>query len=164
MQYMKITGIFYLLMGICFWGGCSSGQDTGAQSPSHEGAHDHEEHTHSDDDHPEDYVSAVTKLQTLNDVIKNAFAEDDMKKADPPVHEIGHILESVHSLAEQASFSASDKKSIDTAVESLFEAYAAIDEKLHGGKGASYSDVERKIKPALEFLNDKANSLKEKTE
>ena len=159
MQHLKFTHTVVLLMILC-GEGCSSNPDVDAQTSDHQQYHSHEEHAHSgrSHDHPEDFASAVKQIQTLNDTIRTAFIEDDMNKADPPVHQIGHILESIHSLSEQASFSEEDQKSIDTAVESLFEAFAAIDEKLHGGKGATYSDVEAKIKPAIELLREKAKS------
>lgn len=166
MQHVKITTtiIGLLVSGIVM--GCSSGQDAEPTSQKQDEAHDQHEHSHAeshDHDHS-DFVAAVTEIKKLNDSIQKAFVEGDLKKADPPVHEIGHVLESIHSLVEQTSLSTTDQNSVEIAVDSLFEAFAEIDEKIHGGKGASYADVEAKIKPAIAVLTEKANLVKEKEE
>ena len=161
MQSSKSTYAVWLLMIFCI-AGCSSDPAVDAQTSEHQQSNDHHEHAHSSHKQPEDFASAVIKIQILNEAIRDAFLQGDMQKADPPVHEMGHVLEAVHSLAAKASFSASAQMQINDAVDSLFKSFAAIDEKLHGGTGASYSDVEAEIKPAIELLNKKANELSSK--
>lgn len=161
MLHSKFAKTVLVLIAFGVLGGCGSGRDVETSNQHNAESHEDHIHSHSENDVPHDFVAAVKKIQNLNEAIKNAFAEGDLKKADPPVHEIGHILESMHSLAEQTSLSKTDQKAVDNAVESLFKSFAALDEKIHSGSGSSYSDVEASIKPAIQVLTEKAGLVKE---
>lgn len=129
-----------------------------ADKPAKTG-HVHDEHAHSHDDHGHDhdheqshapgkpaadFRAAVAEVVRLDDKIRKAFAAKDPAAADEPIHAIGHLLERLPELAK------SHGAGVDVAVVKkssglLFEAYARIDGKLHGGDGSDYDAEARGI-------------------
>lgn len=111
------------------------------------------EHMHSDDHaHASTYAEAITHIEKLNTDISAAFTAGKGVDADAQVHEIGHALEDVISLAKKSALSEEDQVAVGTAVESLLDAFGKIDEKLHGGDGANYEDVATDITTAMDVL------------
>lgn len=115
---------------------------------------DHAEHDHQDGDHPQTLSAAVANLEELRAAIEKAFAADDMSEADGPVHQIGHALEAITSLAKKSSLSADEQKVMKEAVDVLFDSFGAIDQRIHGGKeaGKSYADVAEQVETAMTQL------------
>ena len=82
-----------LVLACCFVMGCSPAAKPPAKPD------DHADHDHTDDhDHPKTLAAGITSLETLCGDVKAAMAEKDVKKADPVLHEIGHLLEDIQSL------------------------------------------------------------------
>ena len=149
-----------LLLGGC--GGETPSSDTAApeQSEGHDD-HGHDDHHDHDDGHeePETFAAAVAELSEMRDTVKAAFADDDLKKADGPVHEVGHVLEGLVSLAEKAGLSDEQQATVKTAQESLFAAFAALDETIHGKEsGKSWDDVGTDVDQAIASLQELAPS------
>jgi hypothetical protein len=91
----------------------------------------------------------VAKLQIQ---MKDALAAGDMKAADEPLHEIGHVLEEIPALAGNQSLSAPDEEKIKKAVNVLFDVYGEIDEEVHSEDTVSYKPYAQKIESALGIL------------
>jgi hypothetical protein len=115
-------------------------------------ASDHErEHAHA-----ETLPEAVKELEGICATIKAAFAKDDAEAAHEPMHEVGHVLEGIPELAAKSTLDDAAKTEIKTAAESLFQAFNAVDEGMHGGVGKKYSEVAESIDAALKVIVDKA--------
>jgi hypothetical protein len=133
--------------------GCNSPAPSSGPPAAEEGHHDHDhdgEDSHGE--HPETYADAVATLDELRTDVKDAFAANDLEKADGPVHEFGHVLEELPALAEKASLTQVEQDEIKTAVEDLFDCFGRIDDRIHSGKGATYEEVSEEIDAALATL------------
>jgi len=139
--------------------GCESqpaSNDT-AQTEGHDdhAHHDHDHHAHDDHDAPESFEAAVEQIVQLRDSVQEALANDDLKKADGPVHEVGHVLEALNDLAAKAGLSDEQQKSVKTAQEALFGGFAALDQTIHGkSDGKSWDDVKEEINQAISTLQE----------
>lgn len=112
-----------------------------------EAAHEHSGHSHADN-----YPDAVAELETLNGEIAAAFAADKIADADNAVHEIPHVLESLAELAGDAGLSDAAVAEVNSAVQKLFDAFEAVDAKIHGGEGKDYDEVQAEVDAALAVL------------
>lgn len=110
--------------------------------------HAHDEHAH----HPETLTEAVTELTELRDTVRDAFAANDPDKAHDPLHEVGHILETVSDLAKEEKLSDEKLAIVKSSVETLMQSFGEIDKSMHGQEGASYKDVSTKIDDAIKAL------------
>lgn len=110
------------------------------------------EHDHPPHAHAESYNAAVAELDAMRTQISTAFAAGDIKAADGPIHEVGHVLGHVVELAQEEDFSEAAIAEINAAVETLFDTFGRVDEKIHGGEGVEYSEVADEIDAALETL------------
>ena len=72
------------------------------------------------------------------------------------VNRVGHILGEIPALADKESISDEDKAAIKSAVEDLFEGFGELDDKMHGGEGATYEEVADKIAQAMATLKKHA--------
>lgn len=106
--------------------------------------------------HPQTFEEAVKAVVSIDDTIKKAFAAKDDDAAHGPLHKVGHLLEDLNGLAEKADMSDEQRKSVKAAVEKLFEAFGAVDEKMHGEEGKTYDDVASLIEENLKVLTDLA--------
>ncbi len=122
-------------------------------------AHDDHDHDHDHGDgegHPETYAKAVEQIVMMNSRIKHAFDAKDTRGADGPVHAIGHLLEDVGGLAEQAGLNEEQRTAVHDAVQKLFAAFADVDGKLHGKEGKDYGEVSAEVEAAIEVLKQYA--------
>ncbi len=123
-----------------------------------EHGHHHHEHGDHDEEHHESYADAVAELDQLRGEVKEALAAGDLKKADGPVHEIGHILEELPELAAKDTRLATDD-TIKPAIDDLFDCFNDIDLKLHDdGAGKTYDEVADRIDAAIATLRSKAKT------
>lgn len=122
------------------------------------------EHDHPPHAHAESYNAAVAELDTMRTQISTAFAAGDIKAADGPIHEVGHVLEHVVELAQEEGFSETVIAEINAAVQTLFDTFGRVDEKIHGGEGVEYSEVADQIDAALETLKKHTTATAETTE
>ena len=114
-----------------------------------DGGHDHA-HSHEG---PDNYSAAVSDIEKYQGIVKTAFENNKIDDAHDALHDIGHAIESIGTLAAKEGFAEADLASAKKASESLLDAFGAIDETLHGGKGKSYSEVSEQIDAALATLN-----------
>ena len=150
-------------------GGCSQqggeptgggSQEAGDHAGDHEGDHaghgDHSEHDGDHGDHgadaPEDFDAAVAQLSELRDKIVSALEADDAEAAHDPLHDIGHTLEHVEQYAGNLDLSEAEQEKVDSAINSLFDAFGSIDEQFHGGEGKSLDEVRDSIDASMEKL------------
>lgn len=136
--------------------GCGNGGDpeNAAQSEAHDD-HDHDHHGEEGHghDHPETLAEAVAEIAATSDAIKAAMEADDLKKADGPVHSIGHLLEELEELAKKQELSEEQMTVLTTARDALFEAFAGLDETIHGKTdGKSWADVSETIQKSVSEL------------
>jgi hypothetical protein len=113
------------------------------------GGHDHA-HSHEG---PDSYSAAVTDIEKYRGIVKTAFENNKIDDAHDALHDIGHAIESIGTLASKEGFAEADLASAKKATESLLDAFGAIDETLHGGKGKSYSEVSEQVDQAITTLN-----------
>jgi hypothetical protein len=125
--------------------GCSSKTSTDSKT-------DPDKSVESGEKHAETYAEAVAELDGLATSIKDAFTANDEDKAHGPLHDVGHILGEIPALADKESISDEDKTAIKSAVEDLFESFGKLDDKMHGGEGATYEEVAGKIDQAMATL------------
>ena len=113
--------------------------------------HAHDEHAHH---HPETLAEAVTEVIELRDTIRDAFTANDPDKAHDPLHEVGHLLETVSDLAKEEKLSDEKLAIVKSSVETLMQSFGEIDKSMHGQEGASYKDVSTKIDDAVKALTE----------
>ena len=133
-----------LLIALSLLSGCST--DTPDAADSKTGS----SHTHDDDHdeeaaHPETYEEAVAAVVGMDREIKDALAKDDKKTAHAPLHKIGHVLEEINELAAKTDMTDEQRKTVDGAVDQLFDAFGAIDAVMHGKDGKTYDEVAKQI-------------------
>lgn len=141
--------------------GCGGAEkpETGGAKVNGDHGHDHD-HDH---EHPENYAEAVALVEKLAGEIQAALAENDLEKADGPVHEIGHILEDVAELAVVANLSEESLNSVKAAVDSLMADFAAVDATIHGREGKTYADVAESVQAAIQALKAAIPAAAEET-
>lgn len=137
-------------------GGCAGESPPPETAASHSDSHNDHDHDH-DDDEPETYAAAVAELTEMRDAVKTAFSSDDLKNADGPVHEVGHMLEHLDGLAEKAGLTDEQRVTVKSAQETLFSAFGALDQTIHGKEsGKSWDDVGADIDQAIATLQELA--------
>ena len=128
------------------------GHDHEGHDHGHEG-HDHAGHDHGHGEQPKTYAEAVEKVEELRNTIRDSLAAKDNDKADVAVHAIGHVLEALPKLAEEASLGDAEKTEVKSASEKLLDEFGKIDEELHGEKPSTYSERSEQIDAAVEQLH-----------
>jgi len=83
--------------------------------------------------------------------MRDAFAAKNDEQAHEPLHEVGHLLKALPSLAEKHT-PPIDAKSVKQATKELFDLFAKVDEEMHGAEGALYTDVADKIDAGVDRL------------
>ncbi len=136
---------FSLLVG----SGCSepAQNDPAASSQNH--GHDHEEHDHG----PESLKDALAELRLLRNTIRDSFAKNDQDAAHGPLHEVGAILEAIPELAKKEKVSAENQAAIETAANTLMDAFGNVDKTMHGQEGSTYTEESATIDSTLTALS-----------
>lgn len=107
---------------------------------------------HAGHKHAETYPAAVAELEEMNKTIASAFADNDVDAAHDPLHEVGHVLDELPGLAKKQALGDEAVAAISAAVETLFNAFGKVDEKFHGGEGATYDEVKADVDSSMEVL------------
>ena len=105
---------------------------------------------------PATFKEAAEQLVEMKNKIRDGFASGNVDAAHGPLHEVGHALEGMTSLAGKSDFSAEQKGAIEEAKETLFTAFGEIDKTLHGGEGSTYDDEAEKIDSAMKVILEAA--------
>ncbi len=109
-------------------------------------SHDHD-HDHGDE--VKSMADAWKEIEKFAGEIKKACEADKPDDAHDALHEIGHSLEAMESLTSKELKSDEAKASAKAALKVLFDAFGAIDDGMHGGKGKKYDEVAKEIDDAL---------------
>lgn len=88
----------------------------------------------------------------LSEQVRAAFEAEDHEAAHPPLHALAPLLRELPRLADQESFDEAERLEIHRALGELFVIFGEIDERLHGGLGASYEDRAERIDAAIRRL------------
>lgn len=149
-DFRMLPGALAALLSVSLIG-CGSGSKTDAPPVSIEDAEASTagETAHA---HAETYPEAVAELDGMRAAIETAFAANDLTGADGPIHEVGHVLEELVAMAKKAELGDEAVTAIEGAVETLFDSFTAVDEKIHGGEGKDYSDVKAEVDAAFAVL------------
>ncbi|TWU03797.1 hypothetical protein [Neorhodopirellula pilleata] len=179
-QASEIASKWFLAGALLTFGmltiGCQPAPDTAAigttadeHDHDHEHGHDHD-HAHGDEHSddldigalkpiepaptPESFDAGVDQLASLRDTVAKGFADKDIDSIHGELHSVGNLLESIETLAQSSEMTDDQKKEAATAIEKLFDAYGSVDEKLHGGEGKDYSEVQKEINSAIATLSN----------
>jgi len=125
--------------------GCEPKASTTPNTATTGGDHGHG-HEHKA---PTSLADALKEVAVHQSAIKEAFANKKPEDAHDSLHEIGHTLEAIASLAVTPASSDADKQSVKKAVDELFECFGAMDDTLHGKTGKSYDEVAERIDAAV---------------
>ena len=136
---------FSLLVG----SGCSETTKTAPVTSSQNKGHDHEAHDHG----PESLKDALVELTSLRNTIRDSFAKNDQDAAHGPLHDVGAILEAVPELAKKEKVSAENQAAIETAVNTLMDAFGNVDKTMHGQEGSTYTEESAMIDTTLTALS-----------
>lgn len=134
--------------------GCGGGAEESA-SDTIPGTPIHDDHDHHGEEHAT-FDEAVHELVEMRNAIRDGVAAGDEEAFHGPLHEVGHVLESLESFAEKMEDSANKTAAVE-AVESLFDLFGKVDAKLHGGDGVDYSDVADEIDANVSILEGLAS-------
>jgi len=151
----------------------ASHDDHGEHHDDHDHDHDHDHDGHDHDGHEHDtikadelgldvdtlppaggppmpatYAEAVEQLAGMVTRITAGLADDDVDSVHDELHDVGNALENVEQLAKKSEQSEDSLAAVDQ----LFDAFGAIDEKLHGEPGKDYDEVKDDIDAAMKTL------------
>lgn len=149
MRFARRATLLSLSCSLFLVAGCTedSQQKPIASVPGQDHGHDHEhEHTY------ESVKDAVEELIALRNTIRDAFAKNDGDAAHDPLHEIGHVLEAIPAQAKKDKIGDDKVAIVETACNTLMDAFGAVDKTMHGQEGSSYSEVSAKIDAAVDEL------------
>jgi hypothetical protein len=150
MRLLRCSGYVLLPLSLLLNTGCGESDKTGLPDFSKTDAHGHDHgHDHGHSHGPESLQDALTQLTTLRDTMRDAFAANDQDTAHDPLHAVGHVLEAFPELARKEKVSAENQAAIETAVNTLMDAFGAVDKTMHGQEGSTYSEESEKIDAAM---------------
>ncbi len=110
----------------------------------HGHTHDHDHghsHDHGHHELPADFAAAVAALGQYHATVRDALAAGQIPRADEAVHAIGHLLEALPALAEQAGVTGEAGEAVRSAAESMFVAYGQLDRAIHADETPDYDAV-----------------------
>lgn len=129
--------------------GCNESGNQAATAPGDDHGHDHgHDHNHG----PATLKEAIAQLTALRDTMKDAFAKNDMDAAHDPLHEVGHVLEAIPELAAKENVNPANLELIKTSVNTLMDAFGAVDKTMHGQEGSTYGEESNRIDTTLAGL------------
>ena len=155
----------FLAIGMFTTVGCGPAATPDAPAPTEEQDHDahdhddhgHDDHAHGDHDHDFDTLAgAADAIEEIGGEIGAGLNSDDPESAHDALHGIGDVLGDAEKLVKESSLEGEAKEAATKAVEDLFDAFGAIDEKLHGHDGKDYDEVKDKIESAIKTLRESA--------
>ena len=147
----RISTAATLLSLMLFTVGCAD--STTPESPMVGDSDEHGEHGEHEGGHPETFAEAFAQLSEIQSTVSGAFEKEDMEAAHGPLHEVGHLLEDLSSFAAKSELGDEEKKTIETNIETLFDAFGAVDKKMHDDStGKDYSEVSDEIDTAIKAI------------
>jgi len=149
MAIMRHSWCWTLTLCLLVGSGCSETTKTDPVTSSQNKDHDHEAHDHG----PESLTDALAELTSMRNTIRDSFAKNDQDAAHGPLHEVGAILEAIPDLAKKEKVSAENQAAIETAVNTLMDAFGNVDKTMHGQEGSTYSEESATIDTTLTALS-----------
>ncbi len=149
MRLTQCSWFLILPVSLMFSAGCGESSPKEQHTGGEEHGHDHD---HGHDHAPATLKEGIAKLTTLRNTMRDAFGKNDPDAAHGPLHEVGHVLEAIPELAKKENLSAGSQATIETAVNTLMDAFGAVDKTMHGQEGSTYSEESAKIDAAMESL------------
>lgn len=134
--------------------GCA--EQAESEAHSHAEGDEHNEHGEHDEaghgDHEaRTFEESVAELASMKDSICKAFADGTPEEAHDALHEVGHMLETLPSLAsKELKLDDESMKSLDAAVEALFDGFGQLDETFHGGEEVDAEQIDKGLTQALD--------------
>ena len=165
MRYFLAASLIVSLVGVT---GCEpkpAPKDDHGHSHAHGHDHDHgHDHGHDHDEKKETYPSKAAELTAVlgktisaTEAIADAASKGNPDDAHDQLHDIGHLLESLPTIAKEAGVDAAFQESLESSTKSLFEAIGKIDETLHDTSiEFKYDDVKDSITNGLAALKELA--------
>jgi len=147
---LSLLPVAILTTATCSIGGCGKSEMNSERPPV--SIDELESDGHVGHKHAETYPEAVAELEEMNTVIAAAFASNDVDAAHDPLHEVGHVLDELPTLAKKQELSDDAVAAIGAAVEKLFEAFGKVDAKFHDGEGATYDEVKADVDASMDVL------------
>jgi hypothetical protein len=152
LSYMKSASLLVchgLIASLVLLGFTGCGSSPSSESPSlvvddHDHDHDHEE--------VENFAEGVATLRGHYVTIRDALGEDDIDTAHDPIHQMGHLLESLTQLVDHVGLDADDKATAQAAIDAMFEAYGQVDKAIHGAQPVDYESVREPLDKAMADL------------
>jgi hypothetical protein len=151
MRLLRYSGYVLLPVSVLLNSGCGESDKSGLPDFSKTDMHDHD-HDHGHEHGPESLQDALKELTSLRDTMRDAFAAKNDDAAHDPLHEVGHVLEAFPDLGRKEKVPAENQTAIETAVNTLMDAFGDVDKTMHGQEGSSYSEVSEKIDTAMAAL------------
>lgn len=115
-----------------------------------EAGHDHGEAEHKHESLPE----ALAELKSLRDEIAKGVADGKLASVDSQVHHVGDLLEDISGLFFKSDLSKEQKEKNVASIDVLFEAFGAVDKKIHGNEGKDFDDVKNEVDEAIKALQE----------
>ncbi|TWU10975.1 hypothetical protein [Allorhodopirellula heiligendammensis] len=185
--FMSSSKWFVLTVAMTYTGalaGCRPAEPPAASVDEHEhdehghdhdhdhdhAGHDHDGHNHDGDVDIDNLVplkstppleslsQGVDQLVVIRDAIAKGFADDDVDSIHDQLHDVGTLLGQIEEAIPAAEIPDAQKKEMQQAIETLFEAYGDVDLKLHGAEGKDYKDVSGEINSAIDVLTKNSHS------
>ncbi len=147
-----------LIAGLVMLGvpGCGPGPSPVSPSPvadHHEHDHDHDhDHDHHHHEEVENFAEGVATLRGHFETIRDALSEDDIDTAHGPIHQVGHLLESLSQLVDHVGLDADDKATAQAAIESMLAGYGELDKAIHGAQPLDYESVREQLDKGMADL------------
>lgn len=138
-----------LIVGLVMLGFTGCGPSPSPESPArvaddHDHDHDHEA--------VENFAEGVSTLRGHYETIRDALDEDDIDTAHDPIHQVGHLLESLQQLVDHVGLDADDKATAQAAIDKMFEAYGEVDKAIHGAQPVDYEAVREPLDQGMADL------------
>ena len=146
---LRHTWSITLTLSLLVGSGCSDATKNEPVESSQNHGHDHEEHDHG----PESLKDALAEATSLRDTIRDSFAKNDQDAAHGPLHDVGAILEAIPELAKKEKVSTENQAVIETAVNTLMDAFGNVDKTMHGQEGSTYAEESATIDTTLTALS-----------
>ena len=105
---------------------------------------------------PKTFREATEQLVEMKIQIRDGFAAGNVDAAHGPLHEVGHVLENLATLAKSADLSEEQLANVEQAKEKLFDAFGEIDKTLHGSEGSTYEEEAETIKASMKVIVEAA--------
>jgi predicted translin family RNA/ssDNA-binding protein len=108
----------------------------------------------------ESFHAAFTQAVSATQKIRDALADGKPDAAHDELHDIGHLLQELPTLAKAAAIDKATSETVEKTAKGLFDVIDKVDAALHDGKEIKYDDVKEGLESGLAELKKLSESLK----